>query len=58
MLPGVNVEKTDALGIPASAVEAAAFAWLAHAALNNEHGNVPSVTGAKGARILGAIYPR
>ncbi|MGB2253594.1 MAG: anhydro-N-acetylmuramic acid kinase [Spongiibacter marinus] len=51
------VEKTDALGIPANAVESAAFAWLAYAALNGKPGNVPSVTGAKGARILGAIYP-
>jgi len=38
-------------------VEAVAFAWLARQTLSNQPGNLPAVTGAKGLRILGAIYP-
>lgn len=56
-LPGLKLSNTDSLGIPASSVEAAAFAWLAHAALAGLHGNAPAATGAEGSRILGAIHP-
>jgi len=45
------------LGIAAEHVEALAFAWLAHEHLNRRPGNVPSVTGARGPRLLGALYP-
>jgi len=38
-------------------VEAAAFAWLAKQTLDGLPGNLPSVTGARGARVLGAVYP-
>lgn len=48
---------TAQLGIAPEWVEAAAFAWLAQQTLNNKPGNLPSVTGAAGYRILGAIYP-
>ena len=48
---------TDILGIPANLVEAAAFAWLASRTLDGAPSNLPSVTGARGPRILGAIYP-
>jgi anhydro-N-acetylmuramic acid kinase len=48
---------TDVLGIPANLVEATAFAWLADRSLHKQTGNLPSVTGAQGPRILGAIYP-
>ncbi|MCW9053108.1 MAG: anhydro-N-acetylmuramic acid kinase [Motiliproteus sp.] len=51
-----QVKTTDDLGIPAEWLEACAFAWLAQACLKGETGNLPSVTGAKGERILGAIY--
>lgn len=47
---------TDFLGLPAEHVEATAFAWLARRTLHGEAGNLPAVTGAKGPRILGAIY--
>jgi anhydro-N-acetylmuramic acid kinase len=57
MLPGVIIARTDALGIGADWVEACAFAWLAHQALRRQPGNLPAVTGARGLRILGAIYP-
>ena len=44
-------------GIDPSQVEAAAFAWLARQAMEGKPGSLPAVTGARGARILGAIYP-
>ena len=55
-LPGVPVEPTDAWGLPAEQVEAAAFAWLAGRRLAGMTGNLPAVTGARGARVLGALY--
>ena len=51
------VNSTDALGISPSHVEALAFAWLAKQFCERKPGNLPSVTGAKGDRILGALYP-
>lgn len=44
-------------GLPVDQVEALAFAWLAHAHLKGQPGNVPAVTGARGARILGCLHP-
>ncbi|CAB5692073.1 Anhydro-N-acetylmuramic acid kinase [Delftia tsuruhatensis] len=57
LLPGVAVDTTAARGLPPLQVEAAAFAWLARQALLGLPGNLPAVTGARGPRILGAIYP-
>lgn len=57
LCPSLQVVATDALGLPALQVEAAAFAWLARQALHQAPGNLPSVTGAAGARVLGAVYP-
>jgi anhydro-N-acetylmuramic acid kinase len=37
-------------------VEATAFAWLAQQAVMRVPASIKSVTGARGARILGAIY--
>ncbi len=56
-LPHVDVVPADRLGIDATQVEAAAFAWLAHAHLHRQPGNLPEVTGAHGPRVLGALYP-
>lgn len=56
-LPGVRVSTSDQHGLPALQVEAAAFAWLARQTLKRLPGNLPSVTGAAGLRVLGAIYP-
>ncbi|MHB1592164.1 MAG: anhydro-N-acetylmuramic acid kinase [Sulfuricella sp.] len=56
-LPNRSIAPTDDLGVNVDWVEAFAFAWLARQALNGNSGNLPEVTGAKGARILGAIYP-
>ena len=51
------VTTTASLGVPVNEVEALAFAWLAREALAGRPGNLPAVTGAKGPRVLGAIYP-
>lgn len=56
-LPGIRVASTRQLGIHPDWVEAAAFAWLAQRALEHEPGNLAKVTGARGPRVLGAIYP-
>jgi len=55
-LPGKQVDTTAALGLDPDFVEAVGFAWLARARLENIAGNLPSVTGARGPRVLGAIY--
>lgn len=47
---------TAYLGLAPEWVEAAAFAWLAQRTLTGLDGNAPSVTGARGPRILGAVY--
>jgi anhydro-N-acetylmuramic acid kinase len=56
-LPTMAVRLTDERGLPAQHVEAAAFAWLAYKHMHGEPGNLSSVTGAKGPRVLGACYP-
>jgi anhydro-N-acetylmuramic acid kinase len=56
-LPALKVSTSDAHGLPALQVEAAAFAWLARQCLRRLPGNLPAVTGAAGPRVLGAIYP-
>lgn len=57
LLPGLQVMSSQAHGLPPLQVEAAAFAWLARNTLLNKTSNLEKVTGASGARILGAIYP-
>ncbi len=51
------VRSTDALGVAPQHMEALAFAWLARQCLLGLPGNVPSVTGAAGLRVLGMITP-
>jgi anhydro-N-acetylmuramic acid kinase len=55
-LPGVQVNSTQAHGLPPLQVEATAFAWLARAFTHNQAGNLVAVTGATGQRVLGALY--
>ena len=57
LLPGVRVMSSDEAGLPPLQVEAAAFAWLARQAVLREKLQLQSTTGAKGARVLGGIYP-
>ncbi len=56
-LPALEVTSSEQQGLPPLQVEAAAFAWLARKTLQGETGSLESVTGARGARVLGAIYP-
>lgn len=51
------VESTAALGVSPNHVEALAFAWLAARFCERLPGNLPAVTGARGSRVLGALYP-
>jgi anhydro-N-acetylmuramic acid kinase len=50
------VEPSEVLGVDGDSLEAAAFAWLAMKALQNEPANEPSVTGAKSRKVLGVVY--
>ncbi len=56
-LPGVQVHSTQAQGLDPDYIEAMGFAWLARQTLAGLPGNLPSVSGARGPRILGAIHP-
>jgi anhydro-N-acetylmuramic acid kinase len=51
------VVSSDAQGLPPLQVEATAFAWLALQTLQRKALPLSSVTGARGARVLGCIYP-
>ena len=55
-LADAPVEAIDRQGWDGDAIEAAAFAWLAHQRLTGTPANVPEVTGAQGPRVLGAVY--
>ncbi|WP_219213507.1 anhydro-N-acetylmuramic acid kinase [Variovorax boronicumulans] len=57
LLAGVRVLSSAERGLPPQQVEAAAFAWLARATVRREPGNLASATGARGERVLGALYP-
>lgn len=57
LLSEARVASTSALGLDPDWVEAVAFAWLAWRTDQNQSGNLPAVTGARGERVLGAIYP-
>jgi anhydro-N-acetylmuramic acid kinase len=56
-LPGTRVESSADSGLPPLQVEATAFAWLARKTVNGEKLQLQSVTGARGARVLGCLYP-
>ncbi len=51
-----RVTTTAELGLEPDAVEAVAFAWLARERLAGRPGNLPSVTHAQRAAILGGVY--
>lgn len=55
-LPDARVSSTATVGLDPDWVEAVAFAWLAMQTLNNEPGNLPSVTGATHKVVLGDIH--
>jgi anhydro-N-acetylmuramic acid kinase len=53
----VPVQSTADFQIDPDYLEAVGFAWLAKRTLEGLPGNLPEVTGARGLRILGGIYP-
>lgn len=55
-LPGVTVDRTDTLGVPAGWVEAMAFAWFARQRWHAQPGNCPAVTGAQRPAVLGGLF--
>ena len=57
MLPSAQVKLLDEAGVSGDACEASTFAWLAHRYLTRRSGNLPSVTGAGKAVILGGLFP-
>jgi anhydro-N-acetylmuramic acid kinase len=50
------VRASEAMNQDGDAIEAAAFAWLAAQRLAARSGNAEAVTGARGPRVLGAVY--
>jgi anhydro-N-acetylmuramic acid kinase len=58
LVGGLPVLTTDDLGVPGDAKEAIAFALLGAATLDGEPSNVPAVTGARRAVVLGSVTPR
>lgn len=50
-----SVQSTSVLGLSPTWVEATAFAWLAMRFMTQQSGNLPSVTGAEGFRVLGTM---
>lgn len=57
LLPNAQVVSTSVYGAEPDWIEAMAFGWLAHCCIEGIPANRPSVTGAHGRRVLGAIYP-
>ncbi|MFM2322428.1 MAG: anhydro-N-acetylmuramic acid kinase [Pseudomonadota bacterium] len=47
---------SDERGVPSEYLEAMAFAWIAKQTLEGKTSNLPAVTGAKNATVLGGIY--
>jgi anhydro-N-acetylmuramic acid kinase len=57
LLPNITVISSAERGLPPQDVEATAFAWLARQCVLRQALPLQQVTGARGARILGGIYP-
>ena len=55
-MAGMPVERTDVHGVPSKWLEAMTFAWLAKRAVDGEPANLPSVTGARRAVVLGEVH--
>lgn len=52
---GIEVTVSDAFGVPDQAREAMAFAVMGHESIMGRPGNLPAVTGARKAAVLGVI---
>lgn len=56
-MPDVTLSDTAELALHPQWVEAAAFGWLAAQMIHRQPGNLAKATGARGSRVLGALYP-
>lgn len=56
-LPGISVDSTSVHGLDPDFIEAMAFAWLARETIAGRPGNLATVTGARGPRVLGTLFP-
>ncbi len=54
--PAITVRSTGEYGMDPKWIEAVAFAWLARETMSKRPGNLPSVTGARCATVLGGVY--
>lgn len=52
-----TLRSSSAVGVDPQLVEPIAFAWLARQTMHRRPGNLPSVTGARGPRVLGRVHP-
>lgn len=57
LLPAARVGSSAQAGLPPLQVEGTAFAWLARKTVRREKLQLQSTTGARGARVLGSVYP-
>jgi anhydro-N-acetylmuramic acid kinase len=57
LMPQTPVISSAERGLPPQDVEAAAFAWLAKQTIERRALPLSSVTGARGDRVLGCVYP-
>ena len=55
-LTTIEIQTTDALGVPSDWVEAVGFAWLGYCCAQRIESNIPSVTGAKSSVVLGEVF--
>jgi len=55
-MPATDIRSTASAGLDPDWVEAAAFAWLAMRRMQELSGNLPSVTGARRAAVLGTVH--
>jgi len=56
LLNDTSLSTTDKYGLSPDCIEAVTFAWLAKQRMENKTANLPSVTGAKKAVLLGGVY--
>lgn len=54
--PNLTIKSTETMGIHPQWIEAMAFAWLAYQTHHGKSSNLPSVTGASEAAILGGVW--
>jgi anhydro-N-acetylmuramic acid kinase len=56
-LVAIPVVSTSEVGIDPQQVEACAFAWFGYCFLKRQTAGLPTVTGARRAKLLGALWP-